>query len=58
MIVNRDEGVNEKELLIHDHYSEDSTHANLLSGLDYPEFPVPMVILRKVEQIPYEEEIE
>ena len=58
VIVNLDEGVNEKELLIHDQYSEDSTLANLLSGFDYPEFPVPMGILRQVEHTPYEEKIE
>jgi 2-oxoglutarate ferredoxin oxidoreductase subunit beta len=58
VIVNLDEGVNEKELLIHDQYCEDSTLANLLSGFDYPEFPVPMGILRQVEHTPYEEKIE
>ena len=58
VIVNLDEGVNEKELLIHDQYCEDSTLANLLSSFDYPEFPVPMGILRQVEHIPYEDKIE
>ena len=58
VIVNLDEGVNKKELLIHDQYCEDSTLANLLSGFDYPEFPVPMGVLRQVEEIPYEEKIE
>ena len=58
VIVNLDEGVNEKELLIHDQFCEDSTLANLLSGFDYPGFPVPMGILRQVEYTPYEEKIE
>ena len=53
-----DEGVNEKELLIHDQFSEDSTLANLLCGFDYPDLPVPMGILRQVEYTPYEEKIE
>ena len=51
-------GLIKKELLIHDQYCEDSTLANLLSGFDYPEFPVPMGVLRQVEEIPYEEKIE
>ena len=46
VIVNLDEGVNEKELLIHDQFSEDSTLANLLSGFDYPDLSMPMGILR------------
>ena len=53
-----DAGVNKKELQIHDQYCEDSTLANLLSGFDYPEFPVPMGVLRQIEEIPYEEKIE
>ena len=58
VIVNLDEGVNEKELLVHDQYCEDSTLANLLSGFDYPDFPVPMGVLRQVENTPYEVKIE
>ena len=57
VIVNLDEGVNEKELLTHDQYCEESTPANLLSGFDYPDFPMPMGILRQVEYTPYEEKI-
>ena len=58
VIVNLDEGVNEKELLIHDQFCEDSTLANLLSGFDYQDLPMPMGILRQVEYTPYEEKIE
>ena len=58
VIVNLDEGVNEKELLTHDQYCEESTPANLLSGFDYPDLPMPMGILRQVEYTPYEEKIE
>ena len=57
VIVNLDEGVNEKELLTHDQFCEDSTPANLLSGFDYPDLPMPMGILRQVEYTPYEEKI-
>ena len=58
VIVNLDEGVNENELVTHDQFCEDSTLANLLSGFDYPDLPVPMGILRQVEYTPYEEKIE
>jgi len=58
VIVNLDEGVNERELLIHDQFCEDSTLANLLSGFDYPDFPVPMGIFRQVESPTYGEKIE
>ena len=58
VIVNLGEGVNEKELLTLDQFCEDSTLANLLSGFDYPDLPMPMGILRQVEYTPYEEKIE
>jgi 2-oxoglutarate ferredoxin oxidoreductase subunit beta len=58
VIVNLDEGVSEKELLTHDQFCEDSTPANLLSGFDYPDLPMPMGILRQVEYTHYEEKIE
>ena len=54
----RNEGINKNELLKHDQYSNDSTLANLLSGFDYPEFPVPMGVLRQIEKTTYEEKIE
>jgi 2-oxoglutarate ferredoxin oxidoreductase subunit beta len=58
VIVNLDEGVNEKELMIHDQYCDYSILAKMLSGFDYSEFPVLMGILRQVEHIPYEDKIE
>jgi 2-oxoglutarate ferredoxin oxidoreductase subunit beta len=58
VIVNLDEGVSEKELLTNDQFCEDSTPANLLSGFDYPDLPMPMGILRQVEYTHYEEKIE
>ena len=57
-VVDLGDGVNENELLVHDQYSRDRILANLLSGFDYPEFPVPMGILRQVENSTYEETIE
>jgi 2-oxoglutarate ferredoxin oxidoreductase subunit beta len=58
IIVDLDKDYNEKELLRHDQYCEDSTLANLLSGFDFPEFPVPMGVLRQVENSTYGEIIE
>ena len=58
VIVDLDKDFNEKDLLIHDQYCEDSTLANLLSGFDYPDFPVPMGIFRQVENSTYGEKIE
>jgi len=58
VIVDLDKDFNEKDLLIHDQFCEDSTLANLLSGFDYPEFPVPMGIIRQVESLTYGDKIE
>ncbi len=58
VIVDLDKDFNEKDLLIHDQYCEDSALANLLSGFDYPDFPVPMGIFRQVESPTYGEKIE
>jgi len=58
VIVDLDKDFNEKDLLIHDQYCEDSALANLLSGFDYPNFPVPMGIFRQVKNSTYGEKIE
>jgi len=58
VIVDLDKDFNEKDLLMHDQYCEDSALANLLSGFDYPDFPVPMGIFRQVESPTYGEKIE
>ncbi len=58
VIVDLDKDFNEKDLLMHDQYCEDSALANLLSGFDYPDFPVPMGIFRQVENSTYGEKIE
>jgi len=58
VIVDLEKDFNEKDLLIHDQYCEDSALANLLSGFDYPNFPVPMGIFRQVKNSTYGEKIE
>jgi len=53
-----EKGFNKNELLKHDQFSKDNTLANLLSGFEYPEFPVPMGVLRQIKKTTYEEKIE
>ena len=57
-VVELENGFNRDELLRHDQYSSDSTLANLLSNFDYPEFPVPMGVLRQIKNATYGEIIE
>ena len=57
-IVELENGVYSDELLWHDQYSSESTLANLLSNFNYPEFPVPMGILRQIKKSTYAEIIE
>lgn len=45
-------------LLVHDQKSEDPLMAHLLSGMNFPDFPVPMGIFRQVEHPRFEESIE
>ena len=57
-VVDLENGFNRDELLSHDQYSSDSTLANLLSSFNHPEFPVPMGVLRQIENVTYGEIIE
>ena len=42
----------------HDQFSNESTLANLLSNFEFPEFPVPMGVLRQISKTTYEEKID
>ena len=57
-IVELENEFNKDDLLRHDQYSSESTLANLLSNFNYPEFPVPMGILRQIKKSTYGEIIE
>ena len=57
-VVGLENGFNRNELLRHDQYNSDSTLANLLSNFNYPEFPVPMGVLRQIKNSTYGEIIE
>lgn len=50
-------GVSEKDILVHDAHREDPTLAFLLSRLTYPAFPVPMGIFRQVDVPTYEDAV-
>jgi 2-oxoglutarate ferredoxin oxidoreductase subunit beta len=43
-------GYTEKDLLVHDETADDPTLAYLLSRMFYPEFPVPVGVLRNVDR--------
>lgn len=47
------DGISEEDLLVHD--VKNPMIAQLLSGLQYPEFPVPMGVIYEVEQETYED---
>jgi len=42
-------------LLVHDVHSPDASLANILSGLDYPAFPVPVGVFRDVQEPTYDD---
>jgi 2-oxoglutarate ferredoxin oxidoreductase subunit beta len=56
------DGVTEKDLLVHDVSLEDPTIAFMLSRMDYPDYPVPVGVIRDVQRPTYndlmEEQIE
>ncbi|MBI1910103.1 MAG: 2-oxoacid:ferredoxin oxidoreductase subunit beta [Deltaproteobacteria bacterium] len=48
-------GVTEKDLVIHDENSEDSSYAFFLSRISAPEFPIPVGVFRSVQKETYED---
>jgi 2-oxoglutarate/2-oxoacid ferredoxin oxidoreductase subunit beta len=46
------------DLLVHDSRTENPTLANILVGMDYPDFPVPVGIFRDVQHATFEDLIE
>jgi 2-oxoglutarate ferredoxin oxidoreductase subunit beta len=45
-----EDGVTEDDLLVHDQYAEDPYEALILSRMFWPEFPVPVGVLREVDR--------
>src|SRR5262249_50398761 len=48
-------GVTEEDLLVHDEVAEEPTLAYLLSRMEFPQFPVPIGVYRRVEKPCYED---
>ena len=46
-------GITEKDILVHDETIEDPTIAFMLSRMDYPEYPVPVGVIRAVQRPTY-----
>ncbi len=52
-------GITEKDLLVHNVNKTNPSYAYMLSQLSHPEFPVPIGVLRKITDRPiYEEQVE
>jgi 2-oxoglutarate ferredoxin oxidoreductase subunit beta len=56
-VVNLGSGISEDDLLFHDETAEDPSLAFLLAQMQYPEFPIPMGILRRVTRPVYDEQV-
>jgi len=48
------DGITEKDVLVHDETIEDPTVAFMLSRMDYPDYPVPVGVLRAVKRPTYD----
>ena len=57
-IVDINENTDPSELLVHDQKSEDPLMAHLLSGMNFPDFPVPMGVFRQVKHPRFEESVQ
>ncbi len=49
------DGITEKDILVHDETIHDPTIAFLLSRMDWPDFPVPVGVLRAVQRPTYDD---
>ncbi|MBA3778732.1 MAG: 2-oxoacid:ferredoxin oxidoreductase subunit beta [Chloroflexi bacterium] len=57
-VVQLGNGVTEEQLLVHDEEAEDPYLAFMLSRMWYPEFPVPVGVLRRVQRATHHELLE
>src|SRR5919106_279129 len=54
-VVKLGNGINESDLLVYDELDPDPTLAYLLSGMSYPDFPVPLGVFRNILKPTYDE---
>ena len=52
------DGITEKDILVHDETIQDPTIAFMLARMDYPEFPVPVGVIRAVQRPSYDSLLE
>jgi len=57
-VVELGNGVNESELLVHNEQDSDPILAYLISGMSYPEYPVPMGVFRQTSKATYDSLLE
>ena len=57
-VVDLGNGITESNLLVHDETLEDPTIASILARMEYPEFPVPLGVLRAFQKPTYDELME
>ena len=53
-VVQLGDGITEADILVHDETRDDPSIAFLLSRMDYPEYPVPVGVLRAVQRPTYD----
>jgi 2-oxoglutarate ferredoxin oxidoreductase subunit beta len=51
-------GISEADILVHDETSEDPTIHNMLARIYWPEFPVPIGVIRNVQRPTHDELVE
>jgi 2-oxoglutarate ferredoxin oxidoreductase subunit beta len=54
-VVQLGDGIGESDLLVHDEKAEDPYLAYMLSRMFYPEFPVPVGVLRNIERATHDQ---
>jgi 2-oxoglutarate ferredoxin oxidoreductase subunit beta len=52
------DGITEKDILVHDETLEDPTISFMLTRMDYPDFPVPVGVIRAVQRPTYNDLLE
>jgi 2-oxoglutarate/2-oxoacid ferredoxin oxidoreductase subunit beta len=57
-VVQLGNGVSESELLVHNEQDSDAIHAYLISGMSYPDYPVPMGVFRQILKPTYDSLLE
>ena len=57
MVTIGENGITEKDLLVHDATTEDNTLHQKLANMSYPEFPIALGVIRDVKAPTYDEAV-